>query len=453
MSTWFCVVEWHVRWKLSVWNLSFPNRQFDVHWYVLLSLFSLFVLRTSTAACSSQCGTCVGAADFCLTCNGGQLASGGKCVSSCPSNTITTAGTCTTCHPDCATCSGTSFNQCSSCSSNRPVLSNGRCLPTCSKTQFFDSASGSCQSCDSTCSSCSGAGPSNCLACSSSSSVLRGGSCVPANCNGNDTTSASVVPGLGVCLSELVSVPQGSGTSGSVPLPTITGLNSPAVINGGRRLAWWEILLMTLGCVFIFVCVLALFRRRMRAKRAKRTAAFAAAKNIDARGVGWRGKLSSLLSSFSPFSRGPRISKEDKAALHIERLRNQEEERHMVALGKLGVTPGLLAAPGSQYARSIRGGGSVAADTESLYSQVTGLPPRAPVPRKPVNMRGILERGPSSSSRFSGATASSARSVQETSEAQWYVKSVEERDGGGDTYRLVPAGTGTSQASRNPFRK
>ncbi|KAH9984463.1 insulin-like growth factor binding protein [Russula vinacea] len=106
-------------------------------------------------ACSSQCGTCVGAADFCLTCNGGQLASGGKCVSSCPSNTITTAGTCTTCHPDCATCSGTSFNQCSSCSSNRPVLSNGRCLPTCSKTQFFDSASGSCQSCDSTCSSCS----------------------------------------------------------------------------------------------------------------------------------------------------------------------------------------------------------------------------------------------------------------------------------------------------------
>lgn len=209
---------------------------------------------------------------------------------------------------------------------------------------------------------------------------------------------------------------------------------------------------MTLGCVFIFVCVLALFRRRMRAKRAKRTAAFAAAKNIDARGVGWRGKLSSLLSSFSPFSRGPRISKEDKAALHIERLRNQEEERHMVALGKLGVTPGLLAAPGSQYARSIRGGGSVAADTESLYSQVTGLPPRAPVPRKPVNMRGILERGPSSS-RFSGATASSARSVQESSEAQRYVKSVEERDGGGDTYRLVPAGTGTSQASRNPFRK
>src|ERR1700761_6414980 len=125
MSSWFRVVEWPVRRELSVWNLCFPKRQFDLHWYVPFPLFPTFVLRTAATACSSQCGTCVGAADFCLTCNGGQLASGGKCVSSCPSNTITTAGTCTSCHPDCATCSGTSFNQCSSCPSNRPVLSNG----------------------------------------------------------------------------------------------------------------------------------------------------------------------------------------------------------------------------------------------------------------------------------------------------------------------------------------
>ena len=404
----------------------------------------LLFLRTAITACSSQCGTCVGAADFCLTCNGGQLASGGKCVSSCPSNTITTAGTCTSCHPDCATCSGTSFNQCSSCPSNRPVLSNGRCLPTCSKTQFFDTTSGSCQSCDGSCSSCSSSGPSNCLACSSSSSVLRGGSCVPANCNGNGTTTTAtttVVPGLGVCLSELVSV-QASGAS--VPLPTITGLNSPAV-NGGRRLAWWEILLMTLGCVFIFVCVVALFRRRMRAKRAKRTAAFAEAKNIDARGVGWRQKLGSLFRS--PFSRDRNIPKEDKVALRVARLRNLEEERHMAALGKLG------GQPSSQYARSV----TEAADTESMYSQVTGRPPRAPVPRKPVNLRGIVERGPSST-RFSGTTVSSVKSDREISEAQRYAKSVDEEEpdeldpvSGGDKYWLVPAGTGTDQVSRNPF--
>jgi hypothetical protein len=204
---------------------------------------------------------------------------------------------------------------------------------------------------------------------------------------------------------------------------------------------------MTLGCVFIFVCVLALFRRRMRAKRAKRTAAFAEAKNIDARGAGWRQKLGSLFSL--PFSRGRQLSKEDKVALRVARLRNLEEERHMAALGKLGPGPGQ---PSSQYARSV----TEAADTESMYSQVTGLPPRAPVPRKPVNLRAIVERGPSAS-RFSGTTVSSIKTDREISEAQQYAKSVDlERDelgptGGGDKYWLVPAGTGTSQVSRNPF--
>ena len=402
------------------------------------------VLRT-VVACASQCGTCVGAADFCLTCNGGQLASSGKCVSSCPSNTLATSGTCTACHPDCATCSGTSFNQCSNCPSGRPVLSNGRCLPTCSKTQFFDNASGSCQVCDSSCSSCSGSGPSNCLACSTSTSVLRGGSCVAANCSGNGT---AVVPSLGLCLSDLVSVPQVSGTSVPVPLPSITGIDSPAVINGGsRRLTWWEILLMTLGCVFIFVCVLALFRRRMRAKRAKRTAKFAATKNIDNRGAGWRDKLASL------FSRGPRISKEDKIALRVARIRNLEEERHMAAIGKLGATPGSNAP--SQYAgsRRLSVANTGVGETDSFYSQVTGLPPRAPIPRQPVNTRNV-ERN-SDSWRYSGTTISSSRSI---SEAQRYIKSFEERGdielgvggSGGGGYSVVPAGTGTS---KNPFRK
>jgi len=391
------------------------------------------VLRT-IIACASQCGTCVGAADFCLTCNGGQLASSGKCVSSCPSNTLATSGTCTACHPDCATCSGTSFSQCSSCPSGRPVLSNGRCLPTCSKTQFFDNASGSCQACDSSCSSCSGSGPSNCLACSSSTSVLRGGSCVAANCGGNGT---AVVPGLGLCLSDLVSV---SGTSAPVPLPSISGIDSPAVINAGsRRLTWWEILLMTLGCVFIFICVLALFHRRMRAKRAKLTADFAASKNIDARGVGWRAKLASL------FSRGPRISKEDKVAMRVARLRNLEEERHMAVLGKLGITPGSNAP--SQYAgsRRLSAAGTGVGDTDSFYSHVTGLPPRVPVPRQPVNTRNV-ERN-SDSWRYSGTTISSSRSI---TEAQRYVKSVEDPELGVGGSSVAPAGTGTS---KNPFRK
>jgi hypothetical protein len=196
---------------------------------------------------------------------------------------------------------------------------------------------------------------------------------------------------------------------------------------------------MTLGCVFIFLCVLALFRRRMRGKRAKQTAEFAAAKNIDARGVGWRGKLGAL------FSRGPRIPKEEKVALRVARLRNLEEERHMARLGKLGVLAQSSSVPPSQYARSVAG------ETGSLYSQVTGVPPRAPMPRQPVLLGArSVERG-SESWRYSGTTISSSRSI---TDAQRYVKSVEDRDeldegGSHGGYSGHPAGTG----SRNPFRK
>jgi len=260
---------------------------------------------------------------------------------------------------------------------------------------------------------------------------------VAANCGGNGT---AVVPGLGVCLSELVSVPQVSGTSVPVPLPSITGIDSPAVINPeSRRLTWWEILLMTFGCVFIFICVLALFRRRMRAKRAKLTAEFAASKNIDPRGVGWRAKLASL------FSRGPRISKEDKVALRVERLRNLEQERHMVALGKLGITPGSNAPSQHAGSRRLSAAGTGVGDTDSFYSQVTGLPPRAPVPRQPLNTRNV-ERN-SDSWRYSGTTISSSRSI---TEAQRYVKSVEDLELGTGGSSVAPAGTGTS---KNPFRK
>jgi hypothetical protein len=38
------------------------------------------------------------------------------------------------------------------------------------------------------------------------------------------------------------------------------------------------------------------------------------------------------------------------------------------------------------------------------------VPPRAPIPRKPMKMCNIVERGPSQSSRFSGTRVSSSRS-------------------------------------------
>ena len=248
--------------------------------------FEFLALNLRYLACDSSCSTCLGSSTFCLSCAGSQLASNGKCVQACPSNAFQSSGSCLPCHPDCTTCSGGGFNQCSSCPSGRPVLVNGRCLPTCGQSQFFDTTTSSCQSCDSSCSSCSGAGPSNCLACASSNSVLSSGSCTTANCADNST----VVPGLGICLSDLVVVPQGSQTSASLPLPSVSGINAPTTVVVRHSLTWWEILLMTLGCAFIFVAILWLCRRKAKKRRAKRTAAFASSKGLDQK-HNWRRRL------------------------------------------------------------------------------------------------------------------------------------------------------------------
>ncbi|CAK5272781.1 unnamed protein product [Mycena citricolor] len=225
-----------------------------------------FPLNGTCTACDSSCSTCAGSSSFCLSCHSNQLALSGQCISTCPPNTFlgTSNASCSACHPDCAACSGPAFDQCTSCSpsSSRPVLKSGRCLPTCSKTEFFDITSSTCHACDGSCSSCSGSGPGQCLACADPSQVLRAGSCVAAGC-------AAVVSGLGACLSELVDVP--SVTSGS-PLPSASGIDAPTTGTANttrRRLAWWEILLMVLGCVFILVMVLWLLRRRAKNARAK----------------------------------------------------------------------------------------------------------------------------------------------------------------------------------------
>ncbi|KAJ8096338.1 hypothetical protein PM082_011496 [Marasmius tenuissimus] len=239
--------------------------------------------NVTCSACDSSCSTCVGSSTFCLSCSStSSLAdSDGKCTSTCPSNTFQNPTTrrCSPCHPDCATCTGTSFDQCQSCPRDRPVLVNGRCLATCSKNQFFDGVR--CQSCDSTCASCTGSGSEKCLSCSSSRQVLRAGRCVDAGC----TNSTSVVLGLGVCLSSLVTVPP------SGELPTIPGLEAPTVIVKKAKLEWWQILLMVLGCIFIFVVIVMLWRRRMRKKRAAETKEFARAKRLDGDGGGWRWRM------------------------------------------------------------------------------------------------------------------------------------------------------------------
>lgn len=376
---------------------------------------------TQILACDQSCNSCSGSATFCLTCSNNQLASGGKCVSSCPPGTFSSAGACLSCHPDCASCSGASFTQCTVCPSSRPVLSSGRCLPTCSQNQFYDTTSSQCQTCDSSCSSCSGPGPSNCLACSSSTQVLRAGSCVPAHCE----TSSNVVSGLGVCLSDLVlSTPSGTGTA--PPLPTITGIDSPTTIVKSRRLEWWQILLMALGCAFIFLVVIWCFRRRQRKQREKKTAMFATGATVNHGSTSWRWRLIRWGENLFGHNRSRRVlpvvhmspAQEDNEAVKLGKLRAAEEARPMI-VPPLRPPPPLtedldmvrLIASYNQYEPSryysYQSGGYPADDQRSigessttsapsLYSTMTGMPRQSPDARQPV------KRDPTS--RFSAST-------------------------------------------------
>ncbi|CAA7268508.1 unnamed protein product [Cyclocybe aegerita] len=267
--------------------------------------------------CNSSCSSCAGTSTFCLTCSNNQLASNGRCVATCPSGTFSASGACLTCNPDCASCTGGNFNQCSSCPSSRPVLTNGRCLPTCAKNQYFDNTSGTCQTCDSTCSSCSGPGSGNCLACSSSTQVLRSGTCVAANCE----TSSNVVAGLGACLSELVTT---TTTGTAPPLPTVTGLETPTVVGGPRRLEWWQILLMALGCAFIFLAFIWCCRRRQRKQRAKKTELFAQGPVTRGR-TSWRWRLIRWGEKLFGHTRSRRVTVRGAPIVHLGPAQEPEE--------------------------------------------------------------------------------------------------------------------------------
>ncbi|TEB23598.1 hypothetical protein FA13DRAFT_1797917 [Coprinellus micaceus] len=235
----------------------------------------------SCQACDSSCKTCLGSATTCLTCSNNQLATAGRCVSSCPTATFRSSSgdQCTTCHPDCASCSGGEFNQCTACPAARPVLVNGRCLPTCTKTQYFDTSSQSCQACDTSCSSCAGPGPSNCLACSSSTRVLKQGTCEAAGCD-------RVIPGLGICLSDIVVV---ASPSGAPPPPTVSGIETPT--KAKLKLEWWQILLMVLGGVFILVIIIWCCWRRRRQKNQKNQKKTKEFEPGVKKSTGWRWRL------------------------------------------------------------------------------------------------------------------------------------------------------------------
>ncbi|KAJ6523452.1 insulin-like growth factor binding protein, partial [Mycena vulgaris] len=375
--------------------------------------------NVTCTACDSSCSTCTGSATSCLTCPSGQLAANGKCVATCPSNTFTASGACLACHPDCATCSGPAFAQCASCPPTRPVLAGGRCLATCSKAQFFDTTSGVCQACDASCSSCAGAGPSNCLACAGTGQVLHGGACAAATC----TNGTGIVPGLGVCLSDLVVVTAAPAPNTTISAPTKPAppppVTPPAAPSTRRPLVWWEILLLALGCAFIFLLVLMCWRRRARKRRAQQTAAFAAAKRLDRRG-GWRGRLlrfgERLFGHRHAKSQAPPITVEavENEAIQLMKMRNAEEARHHGEMEKLqlfGAYEYSRAGSTRSHSRSShapshapstlrtlddhRAAVAERVSRASMYSEVTGIPRNTPDPRQPIS-KNLLARYPSS---------------------------------------------------------
>lgn len=390
-----------------------------------------------------------------MTCANNLLASNGQCVNSCPSNTFSSAGACVSCHPDCATCSGGSFNQCTSCNKALPVPTNGRCLATCGQSQYFDTTSSTCKSCDGSCASCSGAGPNSCLACSSSNQVLRGGTCSSANC----TSGSSVVPGLGACLSELVIVPSSSGTS-SGAIPSITGLSTPITTTTSQRLQWWEILLMALGCAFIFMAFLYCWRRRARKQRAKDTAAFASAKALPHKN-NWRLRLVRFGEKL--FGHGRREPLPENEEIALWKLRAAEEARHHRETEKLIGSSSRSPSPHPSLRQYKHRGSHDYSDAHSsnrlsagsMYSQATGMPRTGPEPRQPVKSNPLTSRFSTTTLGSSVHKKPNVLSKREPmphkppTDAEAYAASIRQSPEP-ESYWITPTNTG---GSRNPFRK
>ncbi|KAF8824037.1 hypothetical protein HHX47_DHR9000413 [Lentinula edodes] len=295
---------------------------------------------------------------------------------------------------------------------------------------------------------------------------------------------------LWVCLSDLVVVPQAS--SSAAPLPTITGLTQPTVVTqtSSKRLQWWEILLMALGCAFIFLAVIWCWRRRARKQRAKRTKAFAQAKNID-QSTSWRWRL----VRFGEKLFGHRASKRaypeptpdanpglDSEALKLMKLRNAEEARHNQEMEKLmlisdyqyppekrssyyppSVLPSLYDVGHSRKHLHAVDSATNRLSGPSLYSQVTGVPRNGPEARQPVKKDLITSRF--SASSLNSSTAHSAKSRDLTrphTPAEQYAMDVRSdllvdtstpEQSSHHAHWIQPTHTGATVSSKNPFRR
>lgn len=313
--------------------------------------------------------------------------------------------------------------------------------------------------------------------------MLRNGACVSANCEG----SSSVIPGLGACLSELVQVPTVSGT-GSPPLPSITGLTNPTTVNIRRPLEWWQILLMALGCAFIFLMVLICWRRRARKQRAKRTAMFASAKKLDQKS-NWRWRLVRFGEKLFGHNASQRPvvlpvhqthRRQDSQDAKLQKMRETEDARHDLEMDDLldaynytkagsrssRAPSSLPSLHGNRATKSRALHSSNRLSGHSLYSEVTGKPRQTPEPRQPIKKDLLNPRYSSAStlsSSFSIWTHERDRVPapvppvpQPPTEAEAYASAIRPALAASPplnpgSYWMQPNHTGGS--SRNPFRQ
>lgn len=260
-------------------------------------------------------------------------------------------------------------------------------------------------------------------------------------------------------------MPQPSGTSTPTPLPSITGLSDPTtVIETKRRLAWWEILLMALGCAFIFLVVLLLWRRRARKQRAKRTAKFAEAKKLDPK-TNWRWRLVRFGEKLFGHRASKRVQPESEE-LRLIRMREAEEARHYNDMDKL--IGSYQYPPSRQASQSSRAPSTLPSlhghrlerstasqlSGPSIYSQVTGKPRRTAESRQPVKNNLLNPQTRYSSSTLSSGLSSWERPRTPPTDAELYADAIRPTLTGTQptrgAYWLEPNRTGGS--SRNPFR-
>jgi len=308
---------------------------------------------------------------------------------------------------------------------------------------------------------------------------LKSGACVESQC----TDSTSIVPGLGACLSDLVLIPQSSGTSSGGSLPSITGLTDPVPPSRGSKLPWWEILLMALGCAFIFMVFLMCWRRRARKQRAKQTKMFAQAKELNVKD--WKWKLMRFGEKLFGHPKSTWVSAKNKNVEQIG-LRDVEGQHYRPETKRDGEFDNIydaydysIRSPVSEYSRYYRRqphlerSATVTAkesmSSRSIYSQVTGMRNnRMPEPRQPVKKHNLMSRFSASTASLSSGGrkaerlpelqpplqpfSSPAPASRPPTPAQEYKATIQQRDPGANSnWFVAPDYTGFSSQSRNPF--